>query len=90
LANLLALKHFDNQAFNIATGKATSVNELFSLLGKLCHFSGRPMYLPERSGELKESVLDIKKAKKLLLWQPKFSLEEGLRKTLLWLKSLKG
>jgi len=90
LANLLALKHFDNQAFNIATGKATSVNELFSLLGKLCHFFGKPVYLPERPGELKESVLDIKKAKKLLSWQPKFSLEEGLRKTLLWLKSLKG
>jgi|YelNatPaOPRAMG01_1025707.scaffolds.fasta_scaffold14958_2 UDP-glucose 4-epimerase len=90
LANKLALKHFENQAFNIATGKATSVNELFLILKKICSFSRQPEYLPERPGELRESVLDIQKAKKLLLWQPRFSLEEGLRKTVLWLKSRKS
>jgi len=76
---------FDGTPINLGTGRRYKitevVNTVFSILG------WRPRRLKfEKSmpvGPLSRA-LDIRRAKELLDWEPKFSLEDGLRKTIKW------
>jgi UDP-N-acetylglucosamine 4-epimerase len=89
-ANILALfmtnNNAVNQVYNIAYGKQTTLNELFFDLKKIAERSVEPNYCPERAGDVKHSLADISKAKKLLGYDPKVSVEEGLKKTFEWYK----
>jgi UDP-glucose 4-epimerase len=71
---------------NIGTGEGTSVNDLLSHLFAI-HGNDHPIErLPFRTGEVKDSVLSYKKAKKILGWKPKTAFKDGLKKTYDWYK----
>ncbi|MBD3202987.1 NAD-dependent epimerase/dehydratase family protein [Candidatus Woesearchaeota archaeon] len=86
-ANIKSIKKGDNEAFNIATQKPTSVNELFSIMKELTGYNGEPKYASERPGEVFKNFLDISKAEKKLGWEPKYDLKSGLKKTINWFKN---
>jgi UDP-N-acetylglucosamine 4-epimerase len=44
------------------------------------------MHGPERAGDVKHSLADISKAKKLLGYEPDISVDEGLKITFDWYK----
>ena len=46
--------------------------------------SGDVVHIPKRPGEPDCTWADISKAKNLLSWQPKVSLEEGIQRTYKW------
>lgn len=75
---------------HIGSGKATSIIELFSLLKKQFERMGiqvrGPVYEKERRGEMKQNYTDIQKAKEVLGFSPQISLEQGLPKTIEYLK----
>ncbi|MFH0897113.1 MAG: SDR family oxidoreductase [Candidatus Bathyarchaeota archaeon] len=80
-ANLCALK--SNQAsgevFNVATGYATSINELVQLLQKITGKTKlKPKHAEPRTGDINHSYADIKKSEKLLGYKPKICLSHGL------------
>lgn len=84
-ANLLALKSdISEGAFNVGTGKETSINDLFKLMVKISKRKVKEVHGPERLGEQRTSALDFSKIKEKLGWQPKIELKEGLKKTLAW------
>jgi len=87
-ANLLALfttnKNAVNLVYNVACGKQQTLNELFSCLKKIADRSMEPNYGPERVGDVRHSLADISKAKELLGYDPKVSVEEGLKTTFNW------
>ena len=60
------------EAINIGSDNTYSVNQLVELLG------GDVVHIPKRPGEPDCTWADISKAKKLLNWRPKVSLEEGV------------
>ncbi|MDI6883511.1 MAG: GDP-mannose 4,6-dehydratase [Patescibacteria group bacterium] len=70
--------------YNVGTGIETSVNELYELLAKEMGKDISPKYGPSKKGEQLRSCLDYSKIKKELGWQPKYSLEEGLKETIKW------
>ena len=70
-----------NQVYNIACGEQTSLNELFDGLRNEAGSEMQPVYGPERAGDVKHSLADISKAKKLLGYEPTISVGEGLKKT---------
>jgi CDP-paratose 2-epimerase len=72
---------------NIGGGAANSLSllELFSMLEGILNINLSYSRLPARESDQKVFVADIKKAKKLLNWQPKISTEEGLHKMIKWL-----
>ncbi|MEX0764827.1 MAG: SDR family NAD(P)-dependent oxidoreductase [Nitrosopumilaceae archaeon] len=79
--NLIALKSDVEHAFiNIGSGVATSISELADMLLRLSGLSLKPMYDKPREGDVKASQADTKLAKKLLSWQARTTLEDGLRK----------
>jgi len=80
-ANWLSFKsNTDNAFINIASGTATSVNNLAKLLIKLSKSDLEPEYTDSRFGDIKKSQADTSLAKKLIGWESKISLEEGLQK----------
>jgi len=73
-ACILAMeKPVENEIINVCNGESVSINKLADLIG------GEKQYLPERKGDVKNTLGDNKKARNLLDWKPKISLEEGLR-----------
>lgn len=75
--------------FNIASGEEVSIGELVKLISHLCGFKGQIIFDKARpNGELKRTV-SIEKARRLINFQPRFSLEEGLIRTINWYKKEK-
>lgn len=69
---------------NISTGKETSVRNLYDALIGI-HGKEHPLHHhPFRHGETVRSVLSYDSAKLHLGWEPKTSLEDGLRATYDW------
>ena len=89
-ANILSLftksKKALNQVYNIAYGQQTSLLQLFDYLKKISMSNVEPFYAVERIGDVKHSLADISKAKNLLGYDPKISVEQGLKKTFEWYK----
>jgi UDP-N-acetylglucosamine 4-epimerase len=93
-ANLLAATATDpgavNQAYNIAVGDRTTLNELYHLLQERLvranpALAGRgPVYHDFRAGDVRHSLADISKAEKLLGFRPACRLPEGLDASLAW------
>ena len=89
-ANLLSLFTTNpeavNEVYNIACGIQTSLLQLFEGLKKEAAGSLQPVHGPERKGDVKHSMADISKAKKLLGYSVKVPVDEGLRMTFQWYK----
>lgn len=93
-ANLLSLttrnKEALNTVYNIAYGERNTLNELLMILKNyLTQFNPKILevnqkYGPFRKGDIPHSHACIKKAKKLLNYNPKFSLGLGLREAVNW------
>jgi UDP-glucose 4-epimerase len=82
-ANLLAMsaKHLHGEAMNIACGKRISLNQLLRILKKILGSKLAPIYQEPRKGDVRHSLADIRKSKKILNYMPKVGTEEGLNKT---------
>jgi len=88
-ANLAALKSTVSNAYNISTGEETSIRELVDKIKKITDSNSQVQFKEGRSGELQASCLDNTRAKLELGWSPKVNLDEGIRKTVEYLKSIK-
>ena len=80
-ANVLAFESKTEHAFiNIATGVMTSVRQLAEIMINLSGLSIKPIYEKPREGDIEKSQADTSLAKSLINWEPKTTLEEGLKK----------
>lgn len=75
-------RHF-NEKFNIGSGNGVKIIDLAKMIMSLTNFAGEPSFAPERAGDVRFSCADISKAKRLLNFYPKLSLEEGLKTVLI-------
>lgn len=75
------VQQVDVRAFNIGTGRETSVLDLAATLQRVAGTSVPVQHLPARPGELPRSAVSNEKALASLGWRPKVNLEEGLRMT---------
>ena len=70
-----------NTAYNLSTATQTSLREIINILS---HVAGRtivPHYEPARAGDIYKSALANGRARQGLNWEPKVTLEEGMRRT---------
>jgi len=65
-ANLLAAEapaqEVSGSVVNIAVGKRFTLNETFELLCELTGYKGKPVYAPQRAGDIRDSLADIRLA----------------------------
>jgi UDP-glucuronate 4-epimerase len=82
----LEIKNIGFEILNIGYGKPYSLKELLATLEKVI---GRKAIIKERpshSASVEETYADIEKAKRILGWEPKVSLENGLSRLVVWFK----
>jgi UDP-glucose 4-epimerase len=71
----------DVRAYNVGTGKETSVLELANELQRSAGSNVPVHHAPARLGEQARSVVNIEKSGRELGWSPQVALSDGLRKT---------
>ena len=71
------------ESINIGIGKAISIKELAEKIAKITGYKGKIKWnsFPKRQLEIPRLQIDNSKAKKLLKWKPKYTLDEGLKIT---------
>ena len=90
LAMLTENKSAINTVYNTAFGERTTLNELVNSLREFLstydnEIANVPIiYGENRIGDIPHSLASIEKAKKLLNYQPKFSMREGLKEAVNW------
>jgi len=89
-ANIKAMlaKNINTQGnvFNIAVGERVSLNQLIEILKKLTGATVQQTYKTERTGDVRDSLADITKAKITFEYEPTIKIEQGLNYTLEWFK----
>ena len=86
-ANVLAVtSRGPTGVFNVALGKATTINELARMIIQETGSRSRIIYEKERSGDIKHSQASIEKTRASLNFNPQFTLLQGLKKTALFLR----
>lgn len=85
-ANTLALlSDVTDEVFNIGAGKETSLKKLLLTLLRVNRSDSSLIYKPETTvNPVKRRWADITKAKKMIKFKPKVSLEEGLKQLSKW------
>ena len=89
-ANLLAMEApgVAGKSFNIANGRSTTLLELLDILGHLLNMKVSPDFQPPRTGDIRDSMADITQAVRELGYTPKVDLEEGLKRSIEYYKSV--
>jgi UDP-glucose 4-epimerase len=85
-ANLLACTapEAPGHVMNIACGERYTLNTLLSLLSEIMGKESHPIYETERPGDVKHSMADIQRAKRVLNFSPSINFKEGLKRTVAW------
>jgi NAD dependent epimerase/dehydratase len=91
---LLAKKNgVEGETFNLGTKKDITIRDLVFLISKLLGANQKIEVDKQRirgnQTEVMQLVSDNSKASEILGWQPAYTLEEGLKKTIAWLKGKK-
>ena len=79
-----------NQVYNVAFGERTSLNQLFEYIReRMAHVfpeteDSKPVYRDFRAGDVRHSLADISKSKKLLGYDPGYSVKTGLDRATVW------
>jgi UDP-glucose 4-epimerase len=82
-ANLLAADAdgVSGRIFNVSAGGPVTVNALAETIGRLLDKPVERRYLPARPGDLRDSWADVDEGRRVLGYQPRVELDEGLRRT---------
>jgi nucleoside-diphosphate-sugar epimerase len=72
------------RVFNVGTGKSRTLNEVYEGIASALGFKEKPLYGPERVGDVKHSLASIDRARKELGYEPKADFQQGLEKTVAW------
>jgi UDP-glucose 4-epimerase len=82
-ANLQAIKAPDaaGKMCNIGCGERITLNRLVTLLEQQLAIKAQVNYAPPKPGDVRHSLADIERAKAIINYQPKITVEEGLQRT---------
>jgi len=70
--------------YNLGSGRPVTVNEMVSLLEKLLAIKINKEYVDSPPGDVQKTHSDITKAKKEIGYEPKMSLEQGIKNCIVW------
>ncbi|MFX1500884.1 MAG: GDP-mannose 4,6-dehydratase, partial [Promethearchaeota archaeon] len=89
IEGLLKMVHEDKaigQVINLGNNKEYSILELAKIIKDLTNSNSKIVFKPLPIDDPLYRSANLKKAKEILNWEPKTSLEEGLKKTIAWFK----
>ncbi len=77
---------FPFEVFNLGSGRTVPLMRVVELLAEALGIEPRIEHLPEQPGDVPVTFADISKARDLLGYRPRTSLEEGIRRFVQWLR----
>jgi len=80
-ANIAAVEKGDQETIQVSTGRSISINHLVKMLTQIYGSPIETIYTHARTGDIKHSCLDNKKARQLLQWNPQVDIFNGLTET---------
>lgn len=75
---------------NVAAGRRTSLLELLAEIQRQTGADVAPVHDPPRAGDVRDSLASLERARELLGYEPRVSLEEGIRLTIAHLETERG
>lgn len=89
LAAMIQNQDATNQVYNVAVGDRTTLNELFNAIKSALADNGvtykqEPTYRDFRPGDVRHSQADVSKANRLLGYEPKFNISQGIDEAMAW------
>lgn len=89
-ANLLAADAADasGRVINVATGRHTTLLDLIAAINDALGTAVEPIFAAPREGDIRESLADITVARRVLGYEPQVSLNEGLKQSIDYYKSI--
>ncbi len=90
-ANLFAMtaKKAKGKVLNASNQEQVSINQILSKINRILGKNMQPKYEPWRMGDVKHIFADNSKAKKIIGYQNFVSFDEGLKRTVDWMKERK-
>lgn len=86
LVKMLANDRVKGEVLNIGNPQEISILELAEMVIKLTGSQSKIVFTESRPDDPKRRCPDISKTRKLIGWEPKVSLEDGLRYTIEWFR----
>jgi UDP-glucose 4-epimerase len=80
----------NGRRFNIGTSVGTSVRELHTAIARAAGMPDDPIFADARLGELQAITLDVSSARHGIGWEPFTALDEGVTRTLDWVRTQRG
>jgi dTDP-glucose 4,6-dehydratase len=82
------------EVVNIGSGREISIEEIaqmvIGLIGRDVRVVVDQQRIRPRGSEVERLLCDNRKARRILAWEPKVSLEDGLRRTIQWIRGSLG
>jgi GDP-L-fucose synthase len=75
------------QFVNLASGTEISIGDLVHLIARLTGFTGRIIFDPSKGAGDPRRVASVERVEKAVGFRSRFSMEEGLRRTIAWYKA---
>lgn len=75
------------KVINVGTGRGTSLNSAIRVLNQIFGIQVMPQHDPPRLGDFMHSTADITLARTVLGYEPVVNFEEGLRRTVEWMRT---
>ncbi len=75
------------KVINVGTGRSSTLNQTIALLNAIFGLQVKPQYAPPREGDVRHSTADVSLALSTLGYEPLVSFEDGLRRTVTWLRT---
>jgi UDP-N-acetylglucosamine/UDP-N-acetyl-alpha-D-glucosaminouronate 4-epimerase len=79
-----------HEVFNIAVGENFTVRQLFEEIQQALHSDHEAVYRDSRPGDIRNSLADISKARKILDYQPAVGFKTGIKHTIQYFKNLQS
>ncbi|MGB9729927.1 MAG: UDP-glucuronic acid decarboxylase family protein [Thermoprotei archaeon] len=83
---MLTFKNLAGEVINIGSDKEITILELANKIINMTGSVSKIKFLPSRPDDPRRRAADISKARRLLNWEPKVALDQGLEKTIKWFK----
>lgn len=90
LAEKMNELYIEGHAFNFSNEVRLTVLELVNKILNLMGSDLEPVILNQGSNEIRHQYLSARKAREILGWAPRFTIEDGLKKTIAWYREFFG
>jgi UDP-glucose 4-epimerase len=86
-ANIRAMESGAQGVFNVACNRRISINDLAALMMEIMGKDVPVRHEPARAGDVRDSLADISRAKRVFGYEPGYTVKEGLEETISWYRT---